>query len=61
MATTYEFTNPGNTTAWRSSDGAFIAWSPAQNKPSDQGLALRTWIADGSPAPAVYNPAKWPN
>ena len=60
MATTYEFVNPDNTVAQRSSDGAFVPWDPVAQRPKDTGLAFRTWRDEGSPTPAAYDPVKWP-
>jgi len=59
MANTYEFTKSDKSMVFRS-DGAFVPWFAGLNCPVDGGLAMRTWQSDGSPAPAAYNPAKWP-
>jgi len=60
MAVTYEFTVPDNTVAQRSSDGAFVPWDPTNHRPKDSGITYRNWVDQGSPAPAAYDPAKWP-
>jgi len=56
MATTYTFTEPDQSIVQRSSDKAFVPWDKVNNCPSDQGIAYRTWLNDGSPAPLPYIP-----
>ena len=54
MANTYQFSNAGGTFVLRS-DGALVAWDPADGRPVDiEGHAGQTWAEDGSPAPAAF-------
>lgn len=56
MTNTYQFSNPNNTVAARSGDGASVPWSAtASDGPLDQdGYVYRIWQQDGSPTPSAY-------
>jgi hypothetical protein len=55
MANTYIFARPDNSLARRSGDQGHVPWGP-QGPLDIDGLAGRTWKADGSPTPDPYQP-----